>query len=125
MTACECSSPSDMYRLKESTAAASSHSTSRIVANTCLLLFFFFSSRRRHTRLQGDWSSNVCSSDLPRPGRLCRLCRLCRRRRQPSHVQATFQVGMSCCSACPALMHVVSIECQRTEIGRASCRGRV
>src|SRR5215467_15783020 len=33
--------------------------------------FFFFSSRRRHTRLQGDWSSDVCSSDLvPKgPGR--------------------------------------------------------
>src|SRR5256885_12566542 len=27
---------------------------------------FFFSSRRRHTRLQGDWSSDVCSSDLAR-----------------------------------------------------------
>src|SRR2546426_2000982 len=25
---------------------------------------FFFSSRRRHTTLQGDWSSDVCSSDL-------------------------------------------------------------
>src|SRR6266446_3132600 len=41
------------------------------------MFFFFFSSRRRHTRLQGDWSSDVCSSDLPslgvqgsqRPGR--------------------------------------------------------
>src|SRR5256885_8275957 len=40
--------------------------------NTAILLckrlyvffFFFFSSRRRHTRLQGDWSSDVCSSDL-------------------------------------------------------------
>src|SRR6266566_3598016 len=32
--------------------------------------FFFFSSRRRHTRLQGDWSSDVCSSDLrPQAGR--------------------------------------------------------
>src|SRR6266850_3004622 len=29
-----------------------------------LWIFFFFSSRRRHTRLQGDWSSDVCSSDL-------------------------------------------------------------
>src|SRR5256885_2408165 len=29
-------------------------------------LIFFFSSRRRHTRLQGDWSSDVCSSDLYR-----------------------------------------------------------
>src|SRR5690348_17974407 len=26
---------------------------------------FFFSSRRRHTRWTGDWSSDVCSSDLP------------------------------------------------------------
>src|SRR2546426_4427663 len=30
--------------------------------------FFFFSSRRRHTRLQGDWSSDVCSSDLAHGG---------------------------------------------------------
>src|SRR2546426_6835970 len=29
------------------------------------IYYFFFSSRRRHTRLQGDWSSDVCSSDLP------------------------------------------------------------
>src|SRR5256885_16607373 len=30
-----------------------------------MVIYFFFSSRRRHTRLQGDWSSDVCSSDLP------------------------------------------------------------
>src|SRR3989449_7297365 len=30
------------------------------------LSFFFFSSRRRHTRCSRDWSSDVCSSDLPR-----------------------------------------------------------
>src|SRR6266850_2418387 len=30
-----------------------------------VIFFFFFSSRRRHTRLQGDWSSDVCSSNLP------------------------------------------------------------
>src|SRR5205807_6411050 len=28
------------------------------------IFVFFFSSRRRHTRLQGDWSSDVYSSDL-------------------------------------------------------------
>src|SRR5438132_10498461 len=28
-------------------------------------MFFFFSSRRRHTRSLCDWSSDVCSSDLP------------------------------------------------------------
>src|SRR5690348_18069582 len=31
---------------------------------------FFFSSRRRHTRWTGDWSSDVCSSDLSPPGEL-------------------------------------------------------
>src|SRR5436189_6147261 len=29
-----------------------------------IVIFFFFSSRRRHTRYIGDWSSDVCSSDL-------------------------------------------------------------
>src|SRR2546430_9560158 len=28
-------------------------------------MYFFFSSRRRHTRFDCDWSSDVCSSDLP------------------------------------------------------------
>src|SRR3989338_7587759 len=28
------------------------------------IIIFFFSSRRRHTRWIGDWSSDVCSSDL-------------------------------------------------------------
>src|SRR6266498_4201389 len=32
----------------------------------CLIwVCFFFSSRRRHTRCGRDWSSDVCSSDLP------------------------------------------------------------
>src|SRR5256885_11188164 len=38
----------------------------------CIGFVFFFSSRRRHTRLQGDWSSDVCSSDLDR-GALLRI----------------------------------------------------
>src|SRR5438270_4505325 len=33
-----------------------------------IFFFFFFSSRRRHTRFDCDWSSDVCSSDLTRPG---------------------------------------------------------
>src|SRR5262250_793678 len=32
-----------------------------------LLFWLFFSSRRRHTRYIGDWSSDVCSSDLQIP----------------------------------------------------------
>src|SRR5256885_5525772 len=34
------------------------------------LFWCCFSSRRRHTRLQGDWSSDVCSSDLDEIGQL-------------------------------------------------------
>ena len=34
--------------------------------NLCFV--FFFSSRRRNTRYASDWSSDVCSSDLPVPG---------------------------------------------------------
>src|SRR5688500_20020231 len=39
-----------------------------MMVNISLYLYFFFSSRRRHTRLQGDWSSDVCSSDLTSVG---------------------------------------------------------
>src|SRR5438094_3685161 len=31
---------------------------------------FFFSRRRRHTRSYGDWSSDVCSSDLGSPAKV-------------------------------------------------------
>src|SRR5437867_5262321 len=42
--------------------------TFTLLARVCVLcvFFFFFSSRRRHTRSYGDWSSDVCSSDLRR-----------------------------------------------------------
>src|ERR1039457_7322578 len=75
-----------------------------------IVMLFFFSSRRRHTRLQGDWSSDVCSSDLlhkfadvpgndrrlshPLPAkRRCTLpCRICdqieSRRNRPGMVRA-------------------------------------
>src|SRR5437762_2957860 len=46
---------------------------------------FFFSSRRRHTRYIGDWSSDVCSSDLRRP----RPRATSVRSKQPSRSSAT------------------------------------
>src|SRR3989454_4317360 len=46
------------------------------------VVFFFFSSRRRHTRLQGDWSSDVCSSDLGADGAFAVVRRqLCKQER--------------------------------------------
>src|SRR5205807_4767849 len=47
----------------------------KILGTRSLLPWFFFSSRRRHTRLQGDWSSDVCSSDLLPPRRRHGPCR--------------------------------------------------
>src|SRR5437588_8188012 len=38
------------------------------ISNVADTFFFFFSSRRRHTRSLCDWSSDVCSSDLPLRG---------------------------------------------------------
>src|SRR5207248_3781120 len=35
-----------------------------LIVRICGIKIFFFSSRRRHTRSYGDWSSDVCSSDL-------------------------------------------------------------
>src|SRR2546429_2685882 len=38
-----------------------------VVVVVVYYVYFFFSSRRRHTRCSRDWSSDVCSSDLPDP----------------------------------------------------------
>src|SRR5437764_4034934 len=54
-----------------------------ILLLVCLFFFFFFfSSRRRHTRYIGDWSSDVCSSDLAgdREVRCTACCRSISRR---------------------------------------------
>src|ERR1022692_5218775 len=57
-----------------------------MIKKLCLLTtLFFFSSRRRHTRLQGDWSSDVCSSDL-------------RRMKMKAHRFTLFAVLMSLCT---------------------------
>src|SRR5207253_4187066 len=66
-------------------------------------VYFFFSSRRRHTRWPRDWSSDVCSSDLPAPVRQSHdLVEIVRHEVDDSRLGGL--VG---------------------EIGRASCRERV
>src|SRR5688500_7505658 len=58
---------------------------------------FFFSSRRRHTRLQGDWSSDVCSSDLVVP--VTSLCPCSKKvadygaHNQRSHISISIQIN--------------------------------
>src|SRR5256885_12706562 len=48
------------------TTLAIASATPELGTSHIMTSLFFFSSRRRHTRLQGDWSSDVCSSDLVR-----------------------------------------------------------
>src|SRR5437764_4330434 len=45
----------------------------RLLYSITQTFFFFFSRRRRHTRYIGDWSSDVCSSDLSRNSGAYRL----------------------------------------------------
>src|SRR5688500_20017754 len=74
------------------------------------IVFFFFSSRRRHTRLQGDWSSDVCSSDLDR-----RFGSQDEQQREHLHQQERGDA--------PGPEPPVRAE-RDPEIGRASCRER-
>src|SRR2546430_10999132 len=86
---------------------------------------FFFSSRRRHTRFDCDWSSDVCSSDLPH--------RLLHRRVLDAEVGDAGEEDIALEVEVPAV--VIRLVMDRTElapglsargqIGRASCRERV
>src|SRR5436309_5266448 len=98
--------------------------------------FFFFSSRRRHTRFSRDWSSDVCSSDLP-----CRLQRQdsggrlllpahhrqgparLRRHRVPAAGDEASECA--CSYACACDRDHLRGQARRRQIGRASCRERV
>ena len=88
------------------------------------IFVFFFSSRRRHTRLQGDWSSDVCSSDLPQRelGKKKRgRCRNMNRGSIKSGVLPQREKGSIKTRALPQ-REMGSI---KSGIGRASCRERV
>src|SRR5256885_5475400 len=88
---------------------------------------FFFSSRRRHTRLQGDWSSDVCSSDLG-PSRIHSAQQTRRllegmqggdlHRALESLQRLTYDLGRQ------QIVLLQSLE-KMAQIGRASCRERV
>src|SRR5688500_20343947 len=76
---------------------------------------FYISSRRRHTRLQGDWSSDVCSSDLRRREEENRGHG--KERGECPRTHRTWTVRPSPRVPCPILTPSL-----RDEIGRASCR---
>src|SRR5207248_4784275 len=82
--------------------------------------FFFFSSRRRHTRSYGDWSSDVCSSDLSIHER---------RDGQEFVVDVTVWMDLAPAATSDDLadtLHYGELaERTAAKIGRASCRERV
>src|SRR5256885_8185513 len=90
-------------------------------------LVFFFSSRRRHTRLQGDWSSDVCSSDL-HPATTASPSWTA----EENHVEeGSFRYWVDRNHGGPgglarfAASNARGREARSQEIGRASCRERV
>src|SRR5436189_2263651 len=104
----------------------------------CVFVFFFFSSRRRHTRYIGDWSSDVCSSDLDGP----ELETACHGRNLPLQVSPRqskmTRTGLQRNAAylvrpdgCGALAEpeggavAMTSYLDARQIGRASCRERV
>src|SRR5256885_15540992 len=83
--------------------------------------FFFFQSRRRHTRLQGDWSSAVCSSDLGFGMPHCLSRAAVAQPEAMGHAESA--------AALKCLLDHDHKSCRYgfagSEIGRASCRERV
>src|SRR5438094_10673724 len=75
---------------------------------------FFFSSRSRHTRSYGDWSSDVCSSDL---------AGLFERTKTTRTAMSSQERGDLLRDLLPG--RAVAERVRPLQIGRASCRERV
>src|SRR5207248_6302564 len=90
--------------------------------------FFFFSSRRRHTRSYGDWSSDVCSSDLSTVSPAATMAeRWKAATRRPKRSVARWGGALLADTAIPETAPATTsvISARLNEIGRASCRERV
>src|SRR5262249_60076356 len=90
---------------------------------------FFFSSRRRHTRLVSDWSSDVCSSDLPpldlptdRPRGEVRT--YAARRLSRTAPEGVLDGLKRVARGAGATLFMVELAAFALQIGRASCRER-
>src|SRR5690606_39569192 len=84
------------------------------------VICFFFSSRRRHTRFSRDWSSDVCSSDLPCSTTACSCSAIRRPTPRPTAPATTRDSPWW-----PRRWSNRSTAPSPPKIGRASCRERV
>src|SRR5438876_3048330 len=87
------------------------------------MFMFFFSSRRRHTRWTGDWSSDVCSSDLPAYTSL--TCGVEGGAGDRGEGAAAGQRGVRRALSLNADIRRPACAVSAVKIGRASCRERV
>src|SRR6266513_2654090 len=85
-------------------------------------IFFFFSSRRRHTSSKRDWSSDVCSSDLP--GRFPSLQDIGGRHAETLHVVHGQVDPVLACVLADVADDVGELECD-TEVFRILERARI
>src|SRR5690348_10089367 len=90
---------------------------------------FFFSSRRRHTRWTGNWSSDVCSSDLRgvEDGKAYRagLNNTTTARDLGVLLAAIANEKAASPASCREMLAILGRQQFKEEIGRASCRERV
>src|SRR5256885_12431898 len=94
---------------------------------------FYFSSRRRHPNLQGDWSSDVCSSDLYSKGRRASRYPIFPPEHRPRSLRSKLpskacENGDAPDRKSGAAVHPVTWQTTPElvpKIGRASCRERV
>src|SRR5690606_40425146 len=94
-----------------------------VLHNLCIFQRFFFSSRRRHTRFSRDWSSDVCSSDLPK---LLDQAAFKGDEELGARVAYYNQLNsLSPLSSGAVLLKDFKRKGRSSEIGRASCRERV
>src|SRR5262249_57136791 len=93
----------------------------RSTLSVCARWLFFFSSRRRHTRLVSDWSSDVCSSDLPA------ISDNTNRTRNRTKSTCAIWVAAPAIPPKPSTPAMIAItrNVNAQQIGRASCRERV
>src|SRR2546426_589424 len=84
---------------------------------------FFFSSRRRHTRLQGDWSSDVCSSDLLY-GEEISVAEICRSLGLPVIYEPSLRVLHNEHQSTGRVISRFSFECQKNALRYVSSRYR-
>src|SRR5256885_12306749 len=125
-TSGSCSASSAAFGLRVSPSPHPMRKFCRIARRS---VFCFFSSRRRHTRLQGDWSSDVCSSDLMSgtgDSRRHDFLKLCRRESPVPDISSEKQevIGFRCrCCTHNDCFNASTIRSEERRVGK-ECRSR-